>query len=387
MAAAQKKTGPLAGIKVLELAGVGPTPMCAMLLADLGATVLRIDRPQPSGLGISRPLRYDLLLRGRPSIQLDLKSPGAVEAVLSLLERADGLIEGFRPGVTERLGLGPENCFARNPKLVYGRMTGWGQEGPLAQTAGHDLGYIGLTGILNAIGRRNSPPSVPLNLIGDFAGGGVYLALGMLAAILEARSSGQGQVVDAAIVDGAASLATSQYGTYAAGINNGARGTNQTDSGSHFYDVYECADGRWLSVSPIEPKFYSELLKLLEIDADSLGPQHQPATWPHAKEILAAKFRTRSRDEWAQLFASTDACVVPVLDWSEAPQHPQIAARRTIIEIDGVAQPAPAPRFSRTPAGVPSPPSPVTPENTSAALSEWVSAQAISEWRERGLIA
>lgn len=381
------RSGPLRGIRIIELAGIGPGPMCAMLLADLGATVLRIDRPQPSGLGISRPLRFDLLLRNRRSIQLDLKRLEAVAAVMKLLERSDALIEGFRPGVTERLGLGPEACLKRNPRLVYGRMTGWGQDGPLAQTAGHDIGYIALTGVLNAIGRRDAPPSIPLNLIGDYGGGGVYLALGLLAAILEARTSGSGQVVDAAIVDGAASLATSQFGTFAAGITSAERGSNIVDSGSHFYDVYECKDGRWISVGAIEPKFYAELLRLLEIDPAQLGPQHEPSCWPRAKQIMAAKFRSRTRDEWAQLFAASDACVAPVLDWREAARHPHLAARGTIIEVDGVAQPAPAPRFSRTPAAPPSPPMPVNPDNTDAALADWLSSEEIAGWRSAGLIA
>jgi len=381
-----RRQGPLSGVRFIELAGIGPGPMCATVLADLGATVLRIDRRVPSGLGLKRPLRFDLLLRSRLSIQLDLKDPQAIEAVLSLVERADGLFEGFRPGVTERLGLGPETCMKRNPRLVYGRMTGWGQSGPLSQTAGHDLGYIAITGVLNAIGRAGAPPSIPLNLIGDFGGGGVYLALGLLAAILDARTSGKGQVVDAAIVDGAASLATSVFGTYAAGMISTRRGSNMTDSGSHFYEVYECADGRWLSVAAVEPKFYAELLRVLALDPVELGAQDDPACWPRAKQILAAKFRGRTRDEWAALFAATDACVAPVLDWSEAADHPQLASRGTIVDIDGVRQPAPAPRFSRTPSSVPTPPAAVTPANTEAALSAWLPADEISRWRSRGLI-
>jgi alpha-methylacyl-CoA racemase len=381
-----RRQGPLSGVRIIELAGIGPGPMCAMLLADLGATVIRIDRRVPSGLGLNRPLRFNLLLRSRQSIELDLKDPQAVEAVLSLVERADGLIEGFRPGVTERLGLGPDPCLARNPRLVYGRMTGWGQSGPLSQTAGHDLGYIAVTGVLNAIGRADAPPSVPLNLIGDFGGGGLYLAVGMLAAIIEARTSGCGQVVDAAIVDGTASLATSQFGTFAAGMMSLERGTNMTDSGSHFYEIYQCADGRWLSVAAIEPKFYAELLRILEIEPDSLGTQEDSACWPRAKQILAAKFRTRTRDEWANCFAPTDACVAPVLDWTEAAHHPHLAARGTILDIEGVAQPAPAPRFSRTPSQRPTPPAPVTRDNTESALSAWIMPREIAEWRARGLI-
>jgi crotonobetainyl-CoA:carnitine CoA-transferase CaiB-like acyl-CoA transferase len=373
-------------VRIIELAGIGPGPMCAMLLADLGATVLRIDRREPAELGLKRPLKYNLLLRSRRSIALDLKEPRAVETVLSLLTRADALIEGFRPGVTERLGLGPEVCFRRNPRLVYGRMTGWGQSGPLAQTAGHDIGYIAITGVLHAIGRQGAPPSIPLNLIGDYAGGSLYLALGILAAILEARGSGRGQVVDAAIVDGTASLATTFFGMLAAGMLKPDRGANATDSGSHFYDVYECADGQWISVGPIESKFYAVLLEGLGIDPAELGPQMDAQNWARAKAILAAKFRTRPRDEWAQVFANTDACVAPVLRWDEASQHPHLAARGTFVEVDGVVQPAPAPRFSRTTPGLPDPPAAVTPANTDKALEGWATPAQISQWRAAGLV-
>lgn len=378
--------GPLAGIKVVELAGIGPGPMCAMLLADLGATVIRVDRKQPAELGIKRPLRYNLLLRNRPVITLDLKSKDGVEAALQLIERADALIEGFRPGVTERMGLGPDVCLARNPRLAYGRMTGWGQQGPLAQTAGHDINYVAITGVLNAIGRTGQPPTVPLNLVGDYAGGSLYLAFGLLAAILNARSSGRGQVVDAAIVDGTASLATTFFGMHAAGMLNPGRGTNFADTGSHYYDVYECADGGWISVGPLEPKFYAEFLQLLGVDAALLGAQDDRTNWPRAKAILAAKFREQSRDHWAALFAPTDACVAPVLDWDEAPRHDHLAARGTFIEVDGIVQPAPAPRFSATPPATPVPPAPVTPENTRAALAQWLSTTEVDAWRSRGLL-
>ncbi len=378
--------GPLAGIRIVELAGIGPGPMCAMLLADLGATVLRIDRKQPAGLGIERPPRTDVLLRNRKVIALDLKNPLAVEATLQLISRADALIEGFRPGVTERLGLGPEACLGRNPRLVYGRMTGWGQSGPLAQTAGHDLGYIAVTGVLNAIGRRGAPPTLPLNLIGDYGGGALYLALGLLAGILEARGSGRGQVIDAAIIDGAASLASTFFGMRAAGIWRDERGTNFTDSGSHFYEVYQCADGKWLSVAAIEAKFYAELLRLLEIDPAALGRQMDPAAWPRAKQILAAMFKQRSRDEWVRVFDGSDACVAPVLDWDEAAEHPHLRERETLIEIDGIVQPAPAPRFSRTVPATPVPPAPLTPENTQAGLEPWCGAEEITAWRSAGLI-
>jgi alpha-methylacyl-CoA racemase len=378
--------GPLSGVRIVELAGIGPGPMCAMLLADLGATVLRIDRKEPAALGIRRPLKYDLLLRSRKSIALDLKDPQAVDIVLRLVEQADALLEGFRPGVTERLGLGPDICLRRNPRLVYGRMTGWGQTGPLSQTAGHDMGYIAITGVLNAIGRCGAPPSIPLNLVGDYGGGSLYLALGVVAALFEARNSQRGQVVDAAIVDGTASLATTFFGMHAAGMLKPQRGTNVMDSGSHYYDVYECSDGKWISVGPLEAKFYSQLLRHLEIDPASLGAQTDAQTWENAKAVLAARFRTRTRDEWAEIFANTDSCVAPVLDWDEAPRHPHLAARGTFVEVDGVVQPAPAPRFSRTVPATPTPPAPINPENTDAALETWATAQEISGWRAAGLL-
>ena len=288
--------GPLAGIKVVELTGIGPGPMCAMLLADLGATVLRIDRPEPSDLGLQRELRYDLLLRGRRALALDLKSPDGKALALRLVEHADALIEGFRPGVTERLGLGPDDCLARNPRLVYGRVTGWGQDGPLAHAAGHDINYIALVGALHAFGRRGQPPTPPLNLIGDFAGGALYLAFGIVCGILEAQRSGRGQVVDAAMVDGAASLMTAFHGMVASGLATHERGTNHLDTGSHFYNVYECADGRWISIAPIEGKFYAELLRRLDIDPATMPPQMDQAHWPEAQARLAALFKTRTRD-------------------------------------------------------------------------------------------
>jgi crotonobetainyl-CoA:carnitine CoA-transferase CaiB-like acyl-CoA transferase len=385
-AAQAVRQGPLAGLRVVELAGIGPGPMCAMLLADLGATVIRIDRKRPSDLGIRRPLRYDLLLRNRYAIALDLKDPHGVEAALRLISRADALIEGFRPGVTERMGLGPDVCLARNPRLAYGRMTGWGQHGPLARTAGHDINYIAITGVLNAIGRTGQPPSVPLNLVGDYAGGALYLAFGLLAAILQARQSGRGQVVDAAIVDGTASLATIFFGMHAAGMLQPRRGSNLSDTGSHFYDVYECADGGWVAVGPIEARFYVEFLRTLGVDPAALGPQNDPASWPRAKALLAAKFREQPRDHWAALFAATDACIAPVLDWDEATRHAHLASRGTFVEVDGVVQPAPAPRFSATPPATPAPPAPVTPENTRVALAQWLSPAEIEDWVERGLI-
>jgi alpha-methylacyl-CoA racemase len=379
--------GPLAGIKIVELTGIGPGPMCAMLLADLGATVLRIDRPEPSDLGVPRPLRYDLLLRGRKCLALDLKHPDGKALVLRLIERADGLIEGFRPGVTERLGLGPEDCLARNPRLVYGRVTGWGQEGPLAQAAGHDLNYIALAGAVHAFGRHGQPPTPPLNLIGDFGGGALYLAFGVVCGILEAQRSDRGQVVDAAMVDGAASLMTSFFGMMAAGLGSHERGTNTLDTGSHFYEVYECSDGRWISVAAIEGKFYAELLRRLDIDPTTLPPQMDRDHWPEAKTQLAALFKTRTRDEWCAVLEGTDACFAPVLTTDEAPEHPHNKVRRTYVEIDGIVQPAPAPRFSRTIPDLPIPPQPPSRgEDAATGLADWLAPAEIEALRIAGTI-
>jgi alpha-methylacyl-CoA racemase len=364
--------GPLAGIKVVELAGIGPGPMCAMLLADLGADVLRLDRPEPSGLGIDRPRRFDLLLRGRRSIAVDLKSPAGRALALRLIERADALIEGFRPGVTERLGLGPDDCLARNPRLAYGRVTGWGQEGPLASAAGHDLNYIALAGALHAIGRRGGPPTPPLNLLADYAGGALYLAFGLVCAILEARQSGRGQVVDAAMVDGVASLLTAFHGMLAAGLDTHQRGTNALDTGAHFYNVYECADGGWISIAAIEGKFYAELLRRLDLDPSGLPPQMERQHWPEAQQQLAQLFKTRTREEWCRLLEGTDACFAPVLTTEEAAAHPHNRARGTYVEIAGITQPAPAPRFSRTQPDLPSPPQ----ENATGAAA----AEALAGW-------
>jgi crotonobetainyl-CoA:carnitine CoA-transferase CaiB-like acyl-CoA transferase len=378
--------GPLAGVKIIELAGLGPCPMCAMLLAEMGATVLRIERKEPVELGLKRPLRYDLLRRSRKAIALDLKTPDAVALVLRLIEGADTLIEGFRPGVAERLGLGPEQCLERNPRLVYGRVTGWGQSGPLKDTAGHDLNYIAVTGVLNAIGRRDQPPSLPLNLIGDFGGGALYLAMGVLAGILEARQSGLGQVVDAAMVDGTASLATMFFGLHAAGMLRDSRGTNAIDSGSHFCNVYQCADGRWIAVSPTEGRFHAELLRRLEIDPASVGEQMDPEAWPKAYQVLAERFRSRTRDEWCALLEGTDACFAPVLSWDEAPRHAHLRARGTFVEVDGITQPAPAPRFSRTVPDAPTPPQAISPANTDAALAQWLARSEIESLRAAGTI-
>jgi len=378
--------GPLAGTKVIELAGIGPGPMCAMLLADMGATVLRIDRKEPSGLGVQRPLRYDLLLRGRYSVAVDLKSREGKALVLRLVEQADALIEGFRPGVTERLGLGPDDCLARNPHLVYGRVTGWGQDGPLAQAAGHDLNYIALAGALHAFGHRGQPPTPPLNLLGDFAGGALYLAFGLVCGILEAQRSGRGQVVDAAMVDGVASLMTSAVGAFAAGLATHERGANHLDGGAHFYNVYECADGGWISIAPIEGKFYGELLRRLDLDPASLPPQMEREQWPEVRARLADLFKTRARDEWRALLEGTDACFAPILTANEAPHHPHNAARGTYVNIDGIAQPAPAPRFSRTPPELPIPPQPTDPELAETALAPWLDRAEIAALKAAGTI-
>lgn len=363
--------GPLHGIRIIELASIGPSPMACMLLADLGADVVRIDRTEATELGVKRPPKYNLLMRNRRLMALDLKRPEAVAQVLELVEHADVLIEGFRPGVTERLGLGPEACLARNPRLVYGRMTGWGQDGPLSQAAGHDLNYVALTGIIHAIGREGQAPAIPLALTGDMGGGALYLALGVLAALLEARTSGQGQVIDAAIVDGAASLATIFYGLHAAGIWQDSRGSNVLDSGAPFYDVYECSDGHWISIGPLEARFYAQLLNKLALDPDALGAQNDRASWPRAKVQIAQRFRSRTRAAWCELLEGTDVCFAPVLSFSEAPRHPHLQARRTFVEVEGVVQPAPAPRFSRTVPSVPRPPCERPDTDAAALLGEW----------------
>lgn len=379
--------GPLTGVKIVEFAGIGPPPMCAMLLADMGAEVLRIDRTQPSGLGISLPRRFSVLDRSRRSIAIDLKTPEGIEAALRLVDQAHALIEGFRPGVMERLGLGPEVCLARNPRLVYGRVTGWGQTGPLSQAAGHDLNYISLVGATHAIGRRGQPPTPPLNLVGDFGGGALYLALGITAALYEAQHSGQGQVVDAAMVDGAASLMSSTYGMYAAGRLSRPRGENLNDSGSHFYDVYETADRKFVSIAAIEAKFYAELLQRLGLEHEDLPNQMDHERWPELKERLAKVFRTKTRDEWCDILEGTDVCFAPVLSFEEVSQHSHNKERHTFIEVDGVLQPAPAPRFSRTPAQVQRPPA-APGEHTEEGLLDWgFSQEDIETLRRANAIA
>ncbi|MEU8123095.1 CaiB/BaiF CoA-transferase family protein [Spirillospora sp. NPDC049024] len=340
--------GPLSGVRVIELAGIGPGPFAAMLLADLGADVIRVDRASAVRDGETAG-GTDFTNRGKRSIAVDLKSEGGREVVLRLVEKSDVLIEGFRPGVTERLGIGPDDCLARNPRLVYGRMTGWGQEGPLSHTAGHDVGYIAITGALHAIGRAGGPPQVPMNLLGDFAGGSMYLVTGVLAALLETRASGRGQVVDAAIVDGTAHLSTFIHGFLAGGIWEDRRGVNMLDTGAPWYDVYETSDGRHMAVGAIEPQFYAEFLRRLGLDGDDdLPAQYDRERWPAMRERFAAAFRTKTRDEWTEVFVPSDACVAPVLSLAEAAEHPYNTSREVFPELAGHRQPAPAPRFSRT---------------------------------------
>ncbi len=348
---AAARTGPLAGLKVVELAGIGPGPHAAMILADLGADVVRIDRPS-GGLQLGSPDTPDPTLRGRRLVAADLKDDAGRETVLRLVERADVLVEGYRPGVTERLGVGPADCHARNPRLVYARMTGWGQDGPLARHAGHDINYISLTGALHAIGRPGERPVPPLNLVGDFGGGSMLLVIGVLAALWEAERSGRGQVVDAAMVDGASLLSQMFWGFLAQKTWIDEPGVNLLDGGAPFYDTYTCSDGRHVAVGAIEPQFYAALLAGLGLTDAGLPHQFDRERWPETAERFAGIFATRTRDEWAAAFAGTDACVTPVLAFGEVAGHPHIAARRTIVENDGVPQAAPAPRFSRTPPGL-----------------------------------
>ena len=355
--------GPLAGFRIIEFAGIGPAPMASMLFADLGASVLRVDRLTPSGLGVDMPTRFALLERSRPSVAIDMKHSAGVALTLELISKADALIEGFRPGTMERLGLGPDVAFARNPRLVYGRMTGWGQTGPLSQAAGHDLNYLALTGALAAIGRAGSKPTPPLNLAADFGGGALYLAFGVACALLEAQRSGKGQVVDAAMTEGAASLMTMFYGLYAAGLQRLERGTNLLDTGSAIYDTYECSDGLFISVAAIELKFRKVLF-------ECLGLPYTTDDGAETKAKLEELFRTRTRDEWCTLLEGTDACFAPVLTMAEAPHHPHNVARGSFVEVDGVLQPGPAPRFSRTPAIRPTPPQ-APGEGTRSALAAW----------------
>jgi alpha-methylacyl-CoA racemase len=360
-------TGPLRGVRVVELAGIGPGPHAAMLLADLGADVIRIERP--TGAVGPGDRVTDLLTRGRPSVALDLKSSDAIDVVLALVARADALLEGMRPGVTERLGLGPDACLARNPRLVYGRMTGWGQVGPLAGTAGHDLNYISVAGALHGLGQDADRPNFPTNLLGDFGGGSTYLVIGVLAALLESKVSGRGQVVDAAIVDGTAHLSAMFASMLASGFAQERRAANLLDGGAPFYDVYETADGRHMSVGPLEPQFYAALLDVLGL-TDTAPDRGDPAKWPALKEMIARAFRQRTQAEWTALFDGTDACCAPVLPLTEAAEHPHLQSRGTYVDRDGVLQPAPAPRFSRTEAALTT--GPTAPgAQTCEALAAW----------------
>ncbi|MCE2531626.1 MAG: CoA transferase [Acidimicrobiia bacterium] len=378
--------GPLQGVRIVELAGVGPGPFAAMMLADMGADVICVDRVRGAAAMDYRGPSGGIMRRSRRSIAVDLKHPDGPEIVLRLVTDAQGLIEGFRPGVAERLGVGPEACLGRNPALVYGRMTGWGQDGPLAPAAGHDINYIALSGVLSGVGMLGGPPIPPMNLLGDFGGGGMLLALGMVAGMLEAQRSGQGQVVDAAMAEGAALLATAIYGLCNAGWW-GERGTNIFDGGAHFYGVYECADGRYMSVGSMEPQFYAELLEVLALDPRELPNQYDRARWPEARQRLAEVFATRTRDEWSAAFEGSDACVMAVLDFDEAPRHPHNEARESFIDVDGVTQPAPAPRFSRTPSAVHRPPS-QPGADTDEALTDWGFEPAeIADLRTAGAIA
>ena len=372
--------GPLSGLKIVEFAGIGPGPFCGMLLSDLGADVVRVDRKGPA-----RGSPADVTARGRRSVALDLKQPQSIEACLKLMEQADGVIEGFRPGVMERLGLGPDVALARNPRLVYGRMTGWGQFGPYAKAAGHDMNYIAITGALDAIGTTEKPVP-PLNLVGDFGGGALYLAFGLLAGVIHARQSGQGQVIDCAMSDGAASLMAMFYGFKAGGMWNEGRRSNLLDGGAHFYDTYQCSDGGWISIGSIEPQFYLLLLEKTGITDPQFQHQMSREDWPELRDKLAAVIATKTRDEWCALMDGTDVCFAPVLSMDEAPSHPHNAARETFVEVGGVVQPAPAPRFSATPGKIQGPPPKIGADND-AALADWgFSAGMIADLKASGAL-
>jgi alpha-methylacyl-CoA racemase len=358
------RQGPLTGLKVVEFAGIGPGPFCGMLLSDLGADVVRVDRKGGRG---GAPT--DITARGRRSVALDLKAPDAVEACLKLMDGADAIIEGFRPGVMERLGLGPDVALKRNPKLVYGRMTGWGQTGPLASSAGHDMNYIAITGALHAIGTDDKPVP-PLNLVGDFGGGALYLAFGLMAGVIQARETGKGQVVDCAMSDGSASLMAMFYGMKAAGGWKETRRSNLLDGGAHFYDTYQCSDGKWISLGSIEPQFYALLLEKTGINDPDFARQMDRAIWPELRQKLAHVIAQKTQGEWTEIMAGTDVCFAPILDLEEAPKHPHNAARQTFVEVAGVVQPAPAPRFSATPGAIQGPP-PAVGAHGRTALADW----------------
>ena len=386
--------GPLQGVKIIEVAGIGPGPFAAMLLSDMGADVVRVDRASNAMGGDPANPPADVLNRGRRSVALDLKSPEGVAVLMDMVEQADVLIEGYRPGVAERLGFGPDDCAARNPKLVYGRMTGWGQEGPYAPTAGHDINYIALAGVLAHLGREGEKPTPPINLVGDFGGGAMFLAFGVVCALLEAQRSGQGQVVDAAMVDGASYLMMMMWAFSAMGIWSEERGTNMLDTGAHYYDTYECKDGGFVSIGSIEPKFYAQLLELTGLEEDyasrgeSLPNQQDKARWGEMKERLAAIFLTRTRDEWSAVMEGTDVCFAPVLTMQEATRHPHNVERGTFTEVAGIVQPAPAPRFSRTEAQVQRPPAHVG-QHTVEVLGDWLgmSDERLAELRASGALA
>jgi alpha-methylacyl-CoA racemase len=367
--------GPLNGVRIIEIAGIGPGQFCGMLLADMGARLIRIDRKTGAELGIGIPAKYNLMNRSRPAIGVDLKSQSGVDLVLKLCESADALFEGFRPGVMERLGLGPDDCMARNGKLVYGRMTGWGQSGPLADAVGHDGNYASLAGVIGAIGEKDRPPSIPLNLTADFGGGGAYLAMGILAALLEANRSGKGQVVDAAMVDGAASLMTLYYGLHAAGYWKDKRGTNVLDGGAPFYRAYCTSDDQYIIVCAIESRFFKTLIESLGIDDISPAEQYASNKWPEQIKRFEKIFAGKTRDEWCELLEGTDACFAPVLSLAEAPQHDHNVARGTFVEIDGITQPAPAPRFSRTASEI-SQAAAATSPDLRGVLSDWGLAES-----------
>ena len=386
--------GPLSGFKIIEVAGIGPGPFTAMMLADMGADVIRIDRAANAVGGDPEAPPADLLNRGRRSIGLDLKSPEGVGILLELVEEADALIEGFRPGVTERLGFGPDDCLARNPKLVYSRMTGWGQDGPYAPTAGHDINYIALAGSLAHLGRKGEKPTPPINLIGDFGGGGMLQAFGVVCALLESQRSGEGQVVDAAMVDGAATLMTMIWAFTAMGIWEEEKGENLLDTGAHFYDTYETSDAKYVSIGSIEPQFYHELLRLTDLESHlksqgkELPYQHDKSQWPMLKVALTEIFFTKTRDEWCEIMEGTDVCFAPVLTMTEAAQHPHNVQRETFVEVAGISQPAPAPRFSRTPGEIQRPPA-FAGQHTNEILVDWLNLEDVQQkaLREEGTVA
>jgi len=377
--------GPLEGVKIVEFAGIGPGPFCGMMLSDMGADIIRLERKD--AVPRFAEAKYEVLTRGRRSTGIDLKNPKGKAAAFRLIDQADGLLEGFRPGVMERLGFGPDDCLKRNPRLVYGRMTGWGQDGPLAHAAGHDINYIAVSGALHTIGRKGERPVPPLNLIGDYGGGGMLLAFGMVCGLFDARGSGKGQVVDAAMVDGSAALMASVFGFWSGGVWKDERGVNRLDTGAHFYDTYETADGRYIAIGSNEPQFYALLLEKTEIDDPEFYPQMEQNSWPQLKEKLVKVFKTKTRDEWCDIMLGTDVCFAPVLSLEEAVSFPHNTERKAFETIDGVVHPAPAPRFSRTPPAIQGP-APYPGEHTRQALSDWGFSDAdVDTLEESGAIA